>query len=116
MNIKKFESNVQFTKYLVNREITERFINGTLDSSLDSLENIAEKLVPGPKPTTRCCIYKERHIIKERAKNAIEPLKGNNVINILPDACDECPVNRFVAVSYTHLYSSSVLNHSETLK
>ncbi len=26
MNIKKFESNVQFTKYLVNREITERFI------------------------------------------------------------------------------------------
>ena len=96
MNIKKFESNVQFTKYLVNREITERFINGTLDSSLDSLENIAEKLVPGPKPTTRCCIYKERHIIKERAKNAIEPLKGNNVINILPDACDECPVNRFV--------------------
>ena len=59
MNIKKFESNVQFTKYLVNREITERFINGTLDSSLDSLENIAEKLVPGPKPTTRCCIYKE---------------------------------------------------------
>ena len=38
MNIKKFESNVQFTKYLVNREITERFINGTLDSSLDSLK------------------------------------------------------------------------------
>ena len=93
MNIKKFESNVQYTKYLVNKEITERFINGTLDSSLDE---IAEKLVPGPKPVTRCCIYKERHIIKERAKNAIEPLKGTNVINILHDACDECPVNRFM--------------------
>ncbi|MDD5945797.1 MAG: 4Fe-4S dicluster domain-containing protein [Clostridia bacterium] len=91
--MKKFESNVQFTKYLVNKEITERFINGTLDSSLDE---IAEKIVPGPKPTTRCCIHKERFIIKERAKNAIEPLKGNNIINILPDACDECPVNRFM--------------------
>ena len=85
MNIKKFESNVQYTKYLVNKEITERFINGTLDSSLD---DIAQKLVPGPKPATRCCISKERHIIKESAKNAIEPLKGENVINILHDACD----------------------------
>ena len=92
MNIKKFESNVQFTKYQVNREITERFINGTLDNSLDE---IAEKLRSGPKPTTRCCIYKERHIIKERAKNAIEPLKGTNVINILHDACDECPSEPF---------------------
>jgi len=91
--MRKFESNVQYTKYLVNREITERFLNGTLDSSLDE---IAEKLVPGPKPATRCCIYKERHIIKERAKNAIKPLQKENVISILQDACDECPVNRFM--------------------
>ena len=91
--MRKFESNVQYIKYLVNREITERFINGTLDSSLDE---IAEKLVPGPKPATRCCIYKERHIIKERAKNAIYPQTQDNVISILHDACDECPVNRFM--------------------
>ena len=91
--MRKFESNVQYIKYLVNREITERFINGTLDSSLDE---IAEKLVPGPKPATRCCIYKERHIIKERAKNAIYPQTKENVISILHDACDECPVNRFM--------------------
>jgi len=91
--MRKFESNVQYIKYLVNREITERFINGTLDSSLDE---IAEKLVPGPKPATRCCIYKERHIIKERAKNAIYPQTKDNVISILHDACDECPVNRFM--------------------
>lgn len=78
--MRKFESNVQYIKYLVNREITERFINGTLDSSLDE---IAEKLVPGPKPATRCCIYKERHIIKERAKNAIYPQTKENVISIL---------------------------------
>lgn len=91
--MRKFESNVQYTKYLVNREITERFLNGTLDSSLDE---VAEKLVPGPKPATRCCIYKERHIIKERAKNAIMPLQKENVISILEDACDECPVNRFM--------------------
>ena len=91
--MRKFESNVQYIKYLVNREITERFINGTLDSSLDE---IAEKLVPGPKPATHCCIYKERHIIKERAKNAIYPQTKDNVISILHDACDECPVNRFM--------------------
>lgn len=94
--MRKFESNVQYIKYLVNKEISKRFMEGTLDDSLDSLNSIAETIIPGPKPMTRCCIYKERHIIEERARLAIEPLKGENVINILQTACDECPVDRFV--------------------
>lgn len=91
--MRKFESNVQYIKYLVNKEITKRFLNGTLDGSLD---DIAETLAPGPKALTRCCIYKERHILKERAKFAIEPFNEENVIHILRDACDECPVDRFI--------------------
>ena len=100
MNIKKFESNVQFTKYLVNREITERFINGTLDSSLDSLENIAEKLVPGPKPTTRCCIYKEREIIRQRVRLAEgkcpSDKQSDSMIQVISSACEECSIARYV--------------------
>ena len=91
--MKKFESNVQYIKYQVNKEIAKRFLDDTLDHSLDE---IAETIIPGPKPITRCCIYKERHIIKERAKLVLEPLKGENVINVIPSACDECPVDRFV--------------------
>ncbi|MCI8341996.1 MAG: 4Fe-4S binding protein [Firmicutes bacterium] len=92
--MRKFESNVQYTKYLVNREITERFIKG--ENLQNSLDEIAETIIPGPEPMTRCCIYKERHIIKERAKFAVEPLENENVIHILRSACDECPVDRYV--------------------
>ena len=77
----KFESNVQYTKYLVNREIAKRFLAG--ENLNEVIEDIAETIIPGPKPITRCCIYKERHIIGDRVKIAIEPLKeGENVIKI----------------------------------
>lgn len=91
--MRKFESNVQYIKYLVNKEIVKRFAAGTLENGLDE---ISETIIPGPKPMTRCCIYKERHIIKERAKLAINPLDKENVITIIEDACDECPIDRFV--------------------
>ena len=55
--------------------------------------SIAEKIIPEGKPTMRCCIYKERAIINQRVKLA---LGGNpddpNVVEVLPIACDECPV------------------------
>lgn len=94
--MRKFESNVQYIKYMVNKELVKRFLSNTLTNTLESLNDISETLIPGPKPMTRCCIYKERHIIQERAKLTMEPLKGDNVIQILPEACDECPIDRFV--------------------
>ena len=91
----KFESNVQYIKYLVNKEITKRFLKG--ENLEEVIEDIAETIIPGPKPMTRCCIYKERHIIGDRVKIAIEPIEeGENVIKIIRSACDECPVDRFV--------------------
>ena len=78
--MRKFESNVQYTKYLVNKEIAKRYING--EKLEDVVDDIAETIIPGPEPLTRCCIYKERHIVKERAKFAIEPLEGDNVIHL----------------------------------
>lgn len=92
----KFESNVQYIKYLVNKEIAKRFFKGELESTLDSYRDIAESIIPGPKATFRCCIYKERHIIEERVKLAIEPTKDDRIINVLDSACDECPIDRFV--------------------
>lgn len=94
--MRKFESNVQYIKYMVNKELVKRLLSNTLSDSIESLQDISEKLIPGPKPMTRCCIYKERHIIQERAKLTMKPLEGYNVIKILPEACDECPIDRFV--------------------
>ena len=62
----KFESNVQYIKYLVNRECASRFFNGELDKEINMEKEIAEAIIPGPKASFRCCIYKERHIIDVR--------------------------------------------------
>ncbi len=92
--MRKFESNVQYTKYLVNKELAKRYLQG--QDLNEVIDDIVETIIPGPKPMTRCCIYKERHIIKERAKFIINPLEGDNVIHILRSACDECPIDRYV--------------------
>lgn len=94
--MKGFESNVQYIKYLVNKEVAQRFFHGTLDKSINSYREIAEAIIPGPKAMFRCCIYKERHIIEERVRLVLEPSKDNRVINVLSSACDECPIDRFV--------------------
>ena len=94
--INNFESNVQYIKYLVNKEVAKRFFLGNLDNSIDSVREIAEEIIPGPKALFRCCIYKERHIIEDRVRLVMEPTKDNRVINVLDSACDECPIDRFV--------------------
>ena len=96
-SMNKFESNVQYLKYLVNKEVAYRFFNGTLKKDDPMLgRDISEKIMPGPKASFRCCIYKERHIVEDRVRLIVEPSVDNRVINVLKSACDECPVDRFV--------------------
>lgn len=94
--MQKFESNVQYIKYLVNKEVVKKFFEERLQTSLASYRDIAESIIPGPKAIFRCCIYKERNIIEDRVRLAMEPTRDNRVINVLDSACDECPIDRFV--------------------
>ena len=88
----KFDTNVQELKYKVLREVAtlayeDRLSAGILD--------IPETIVPGPKATMRCCIYKERAIVNERVKLAMggDP-SVPGVVEVLNIACDECPVSQ----------------------
>lgn len=96
LEMKRFESNVQYIKYLVNKEVARRFFSGTLERTTDAFRDISEAIIPGPKAMFRCCIYKERHIIEERVRLILEPSEKNRIINVLDSACDECPIDRFV--------------------
>ncbi|MBS5281096.1 MAG: monomeric [FeFe] hydrogenase, partial [Butyricicoccus pullicaecorum] len=52
---------------------------------------------PGPKPTMRCCVYKERAIVQERVRLAMGGDRRNpNIIEVIEIACDECPVERYM--------------------
>lgn len=93
----KFDTNVQELKYKVLKEIARSSFNGTLK---DDYFDIPEKIVPGPKPTMRCCIYKERAIVLERMKLATKNKKfSSNVVQVIKIACDECPIGGFQVTS-----------------
>jgi [FeFe] hydrogenase (group B1/B3) len=93
----KFDTNVQELKYKVLKEIAKSSFDDTLQ---DDYYDIPKTIVPGPKPTMRCCIYKERAIVLERMKLACNNKKlSNNVVQVIKIACDECPIGGFQVTS-----------------
>ena len=86
----KFDTKIQELKYEVLKELIRSAYNGDMD---DIYTDIPKKIVPGPKATMRCCIYKERAILQERIRMAKGGNKSDpNVIEVIDEACDECPI------------------------
>ncbi len=89
----KFDTKVQYLKYQVLREVARHAWNDTL---VENVMDIPRTIVPGNKPTMRCCVYKERAILGERVKLAMGGNKDNpNVIEVIEIACDECPMGGY---------------------
>jgi Fe-S-cluster-containing hydrogenase component 2 len=88
--MRKFDTDVQKLKYSILVEVIKAYDQHRLDSVYLDVPKI---LAPGPAPTMRCCIFKERAIAQERIKLI---LGGNeakkHVIQMIDIACDECPV------------------------
>ena len=88
-----FDTSVQELKYRVMREIVKKAWN---DELLEGILDIPQIIIPGKKPTMRCCVYKERAIVSERVKIAINPNNSSNwAITSLEIACDECPADGY---------------------
>ena len=68
--------------------------------SAEDTEHILYQISPGPKPKYRCCIYKEREIVRGRIRLALGqcPEPGHptdNVVAVIPAACDDCPIQDY---------------------
>ena len=87
-------------KHFILRELCrEAWVKNELTH--ESREKLAYTISPGPKPEYRCCIYKEREIIRGRIRLAIgldpdvnKPSK--NVVAVIPAACDDCPIQEYM--------------------
>ncbi len=89
----KFDTNVQELKYKVLKEVAKAAFQDTL---LEDYNEIPKRVVPGPKPSMRCCIYKERAIVLERMKLAMGGNKNiDNVVEVIKIACDECQLGGY---------------------
>ncbi|MBR6187106.1 MAG: 4Fe-4S dicluster domain-containing protein [Clostridia bacterium] len=63
-------------------------------------EKILYQVSPGPKPQYRCCIYKEREIVRGRIRLALGQSPqpdhpSRNVVAVIPAACDDCPIQDY---------------------
>ena len=88
-----FDTDVQKLKYNVLREVARHAYEDRLQ---ECYLDIPKLIAPGPKPTMRCCVYKERAILAERVKLAMGGDKSNrSVVEVIPIACDECPVSSY---------------------
>ena len=91
--MRNFDTEVQYLKYRVLRTVAKHAFEGTLTTNLPI---IPKEIIPGPKPTTRCCIYKERAIVNERIRMALGGNPENpNVVEVIDITCDECPVGGY---------------------
>ena len=89
----RFDTDVQELKYKVLKEIAKSAFSDTL---LEDYNDIPKRVIPGPKPTYRCCIFKERAIVLERIKLALGGNKDiHNIVEVIDIACDECPLGGY---------------------
>ena len=96
----RYDNDAKQLKYEVLRKVAEHSFAGTLE---ENINQIPYDLIPGPQPKFRCCIYREREIIRERVSAArglsMPGQPENAIIGVLPAACEGCPISRFTVTS-----------------
>ncbi len=84
-------------KHDVLYEVAKLAFEGKLEEERDT---IPLKMIPGPLATFRCCIYREREIIRERIRLAEGKHCGSvddgNLIQVIYSACEGCPISSYV--------------------
>ena len=91
-------SDINTIKHEVLFEVAKLAFRGELNEKEDQ---IPYDLIPGPQANFRCCIYKEREIIRQRIRLAkgMSPSanqNNRNIVQVINSACEGCPITRFV--------------------
>lgn len=91
------DANVIKIKHEVLEEVARLAFAGELEERKDE---IPMKLTPGPTSKFRCCIYKEREIIRQRIRLVEGKAPGlkddGNIIQVVNSACEDCPISSYV--------------------
>lgn len=83
------------------------------DKLADNVEDILFTVVTEDGPRYRCCIHKERAVLKDRINMALSQPIGTEIsqaatnalageiaegaiVKVLPEACDRCPIDKFM--------------------
>lgn len=103
----QFETQLSKLKHEVLKNVAVLAKEDRLNQ--EELEKIPYEIITDETPRYRCCVYKERAIVAERAKLAagyladgdkvnselIDIRPNEQIIYVIEAACDKCPINRF---------------------
>ena len=94
----ELNDNIKSIKQDVLREVARLAFCGKLEAERDYLP---QKLIPGPTALFRCCIYKEREIIRQRVLLAEGKAPSSNsspsqIVQVINSACEGCPISRYI--------------------
>ena len=84
-------------KHEVMRQVCHLAWEGKLD---EEREQIPYRMFPGPQATFRCCVYKEREIVRQRVRLAEGKsptgVHSTNIVQVINAACEECPIASYI--------------------
>ncbi len=85
-------------KHKIMEEVAKLAWKGELDE--DHKDKLIHEICPGPLAGYRCCVYKDRELVKQRirlaeGKNPNPISVSKNQIQILSPACEECPISSY---------------------
>lgn len=87
-------------KHKVLKEVAVLAFEGTLDEKRD---NIPYQIIPGPNAQYRCCIYKEREVLRHRIRLTEGKHLGlsddGNILQVIEPACVDCPISTYVVTN-----------------
>ncbi|MBR1735460.1 MAG: 4Fe-4S dicluster domain-containing protein [Firmicutes bacterium] len=91
------DENVIKIKHEVLYQVAKHAFDGDLEDKRDFLPT---EIIPGPTPQFRCCVYKEREIIRQRIRlvegKAPSATDDGNIVQVISSACEDCPISSYV--------------------
>lgn len=98
-----FDADTRQIKFEVLQSVAKHAFEETLWEHRD---DIPFELIPGEQARFRCCVYKEREIIRERVRMAMgktpvqhkSPEDGGQskeIVHVIRAACEGCPIQRY---------------------
>ncbi|MEG0095841.1 MAG: hypothetical protein RR670_07435, partial [Erysipelotrichaceae bacterium] len=86
-------------KFDILREIAEEAFQD--DLSEEKVQAYTKKLIPGTKADFRCCVYKEREILRQRTRLAMGKMANDaanynprQIVQVIEAACDGCTIKK----------------------
>ncbi len=93
-------------KHRIMEETAKLAWNGQMDE--EHKEKLIYEIIPGPRATYRCCVYKERELVRQRINLSLGKCPdgstdSSSIVQVISPACEECPLSAYTVTDNCRL-------------